>query len=107
MKSAAVLLALLAAPLAAQAPPGTDIFLIPLSGTGGTLKTGVPRNITARAGYDNQPFFSPDGRSLYYTSQREGQTDIYRYDLGAGMTVGEYSFSVVRVICAVVPAPRS
>ena len=85
MKSAA-LLVLLAGPLAAQAPPGTDIFLLSLSGTGGSLTTGVPRNITARAGYDNQPFFAPDRRSLYYTSQREGQTDIYRYDLSAGTT---------------------
>ena len=85
MKSA-VLLVLLAAPLAAQAPPGTDIFIVPLSGTGGSLTTGVAHNITARAGYDNQPFFSPDRRSLYYTSQREGQTDIYRYDLDAGTT---------------------
>lgn len=85
MKSAA-LLVLLAAPLAAQGPPGTDIFILPLRGTGGSLTTGVPRNITARAGYDNQPFFSPDRRSLYYTSQREGQTDIYRYDLAAGTT---------------------
>ena len=85
MKSA-VLLVLLAAPLAAQAPPGTDIFIVPLGGTGGALTTGVPRNITARAGYDNQPFFAPDRRSLYYTSQRGGQTDIYRYDLAAGTT---------------------
>ena len=63
MKSIA-LLALLAAPLAAQGPPGTDIFLMPLSGTGGSLKAAAPRNITARAGYDNQPFFSTDGRSI-------------------------------------------
>jgi dipeptidyl aminopeptidase/acylaminoacyl peptidase len=84
MKSAVALVALLAAPLAAQAPPGTDIFLMPLTRSGGALSTGTPRNITARAGYDNQPFFSPDGRSIYYTSQREGQTDIYRFDLAAG-----------------------
>jgi dipeptidyl aminopeptidase/acylaminoacyl peptidase len=86
MKRAAVLLALLAAPLAAQAPPGTDIFLMPLTMTGGSLATGAPRNLTARIGYDNQPFFSPDGRSIYYTSQRDGQTDIFRYDLAGGST---------------------
>ena len=84
MKPAVALLALLAAPLAAQAPPGTDIFLMPLIRSGGSIATGTPRNITGRAGYDNQPFFSPDGRSVYYTSQREGQTDIFRYDLAAG-----------------------
>ncbi|HEX7024936.1 MAG TPA: hypothetical protein VF187_08970 [Gemmatimonadales bacterium] len=75
---------LLPAPLAAQAPPGTDIFLLPLTRTGSALGVGAPVNITARPGYDNQPFFSPDGRSIYYTSQREGQTDIFRYDLAGG-----------------------
>jgi len=102
MKFAAALLALLAAPLAAQAPPGTDIFLMPLTMTAGSLTTGAPRNMTARTGYDNQPFFSPDGRSIYYTSQRDGQTDIYRYDLAAGTatrvtstTENEYSPTVM------------
>lgn len=70
--------------LAAQAPPGTDIFVMPLTRTGGALTVGTPANITARAGYDNQPFFAPDGKSIYYTSQRDGQTDIFRYDLAAG-----------------------
>ena len=70
--------------LAAQAPPGNDIFVMPLTGTGGALKVGAPVNITARAGYDNQPFFSPDGKSVYYTSNRGTQTDIYRYDFATG-----------------------
>lgn len=73
---------LAAAALAVQGPPGTDIFLVPLAASG----TGVPVNITARAGYDNQPFFTPDGRAILYTSQRDGQTDIFRYDLAGGTT---------------------
>lgn len=84
MKAVFVLLLLPAVLLAAQAPPGTDIYLMPLSRTGAGLGVGPAVNITARAGYDNQPLFSPDGKSIYYTSQRGGQTDIYRYDLGAG-----------------------
>ncbi len=32
---------------------------------------GQPVNLTDRNGYDNQPFFSPDGRSFFYTSYRE------------------------------------
>lgn len=84
MKSGPVLACLLAAPLAAQAPPGTDIFVMPLTRTGGGVAVGTAVNITARAGYDNQPFFSPDGKSIYYTSERGGQTDIYRYDLAPG-----------------------
>lgn len=86
MKAALVLLLLPAGLLTAQAPPGTDIFVMPLSQAGGALSVGPAVNITARVGYDNQPFFSPDGKSIYYTSQRSGQTDIYRYDLAARST---------------------
>jgi hypothetical protein len=72
--------------LAAQAP-GTDIFLATLSGKGAALRAGPPRNVTARPGYDNQPAFSPDGGTLYFTSGREGQSDIYRYDIATGRTL--------------------
>ena len=88
--------------LAAQAPPGTDIFVMPLTRAGGSVSVGPAVNITARAGYDNQPFFSPDGKSVYYTSNRGGQTDIYRYDLASGTstqvtrtTENEYSPTVM------------
>jgi WD40 repeat protein len=84
MKRFLPLVVLFGSALAAQAPPGTDIFLMPITSPGGGLTVGTPVNITARAGYDNQPFFSPDGRSIYYTSQRDGQTDIFRYDLASG-----------------------
>jgi len=69
--------------LGAQAP-GTDIYLATLSRSGDRLRVGSPVNLTARAGYDNQPSFSPDGRSIYYTSARDGQTDIYRHDIAPG-----------------------
>lgn len=108
------MLLLSAAPLAAQAPPGTDIHLVTLTGSGASLKVGKPVNITARPGYDNQPSFSPDGTSIYYTRQGDGQTDIFRYDISGGKTLqvtattpeSEYSptvmpdgkhFSVIRV----------
>jgi hypothetical protein len=63
----------------AQGPPGTDIYLVSLETKGGRMSFGSPFNITDRNGYDNQPSFLPDGRSILYTSNREGQTDIYRY----------------------------
>lgn len=124
---AAVLLSLLAASLNAQAqtqatpqtmptPPAAteDIFVVDVRVNKGKLEFGQPSNITNRAGYDNQPSFLPDGESLLYTSQREGdQTDIYRYDFKTGQSTrltntpeGEYSptlmpggkfFSVIRV----------
>src|SRR3989442_341427 len=50
------------------------------------LKFGAPKKVTDFAGYNNQPFFMPDGRSLLYTSIRNKQADIYRYDLNTGAT---------------------
>jgi sugar lactone lactonase YvrE len=74
---------LLPAPAAAQAP-ATDVYLVPVSRSAGTLRLGTPVNVTNRPGYDNQPAFAPDGRALYFTSQRDGQTDLFRIDLRDG-----------------------
>lgn len=65
----------------AQAPADPDIFLVSLARTGGKLSVTGARNLTSRAGYDNQPNWSRDGRTLFYTSTREdAQADIYRLD---------------------------
>ena len=98
----------------ASPPPATDIFLVGVSRGGGRWRFGQPSNVTRREGYDNQPSFTPDGRAILFSSQREGgQTDVYRYDLASAETArltstpeSEYSptvtpdgkfFSVVRV----------
>lgn len=102
-----------AGPLPAQAPPATEIYLAGLSVLEGEVSVGTPVNVTGRPGYDNQPAFSPDGRTLLFTSYRGGQADTYRYDLAEGTVArvtdtpeSEYSptpipadsgFSVVRV----------
>lgn len=100
--------------LGQTAPPSTDIYLVELSTAGGSVKVSRPVNITNREGYDNQPSFTPDGRSILYTSIREdSQADIYRYNISDGSTSrvihtteSEYSptitpdgkfFSVIRV----------
>lgn len=68
----------------AQAPPSTDVYLVELvRGDDGALTAGEPRNLTARPGYDNQPFFLDDGR-LLYTAIADGQADIWIHDLGGG-----------------------
>jgi len=101
---------------AAQGSPGTDIFLAGLRarGAGDRVEVGAPVNVTHRPGYDNQPFFTPDGRTFLFTSVTDGQADIWRYDIAAARSVqltkttpeSEYSatplpdgsgFSVVRV----------
>lgn len=71
---------------AAQAPPATDIYIARLAWKSGRPVAETPVRLTDRPGYDNQPYFSPDGKSLYYTSIRgEGpasQADIWVIDLG-------------------------
>jgi len=74
------------APLSAQAPPGTDIYLVAISSSNGVLSFGAVTNFTDRDGYDNQPSFLPDGSSVLYTSNRGDQTDIYKYDIGTRTT---------------------
>jgi hypothetical protein len=70
---------------AAQAPPDSEIYLAPLKVANGAIELGAPVNITNNPGYDNQPFFTPDSRSVLFTSVRgpagTTQTDIYRYDI--------------------------
>jgi hypothetical protein len=64
---------------------GTEIYLLDLSNSGGNITLSNPKNITNRAGYDNQPFFHPTKPLLYYTSMQDGQTDIWSYNLKTGV----------------------
>ena len=85
MRFGLVVAALAAALQTATSPPDTEIYLSSLLMTAGQLSVGPPVNITSNPGYDNQPSFAPDGRSVLFTSIRGGaQTDIYRYDIAAG-----------------------
>src|SRR5437867_11603421 len=67
-------------------PAFSDIFIVDGKSERGGMRCGPPIKITAFAGYNNQPFFLPDGRSILYTSFRDKQADIYRYDLQGGAT---------------------
>ena len=73
-------------PSPAATPPSSDIFLIDVKTKGVELKFGEPKKITEVAGYNNQPFFMPDGQSILYTSIGNKQADIYRYDLRSSTT---------------------
>jgi hypothetical protein len=72
----------------AQAPPDTEIYLLPMKLANGAITLGSPADITNNPGYDNQPFFTADSRSILFTSIRGGgtQTDIYRYDIQTAQT---------------------
>jgi Tol biopolymer transport system component len=102
----------LAGPLLAQAPPGTDVYLAPLSVRGATVTIGPAQNLTRRPGYDNQPSFSPDGKQLYYTVVREGgpkgttQADIFRVDLRTRATAAFIATPESEYSAAVIPGGR-
>ncbi|MBL0940331.1 MAG: M20/M25/M40 family metallo-hydrolase [Gemmatimonadaceae bacterium] len=67
--------------------PDAEIYLVPLTFRGDTVRAGVPANLTRRAGYDNQPMFARDSRSLFYTANLgDGHTDIWRLDLSTGLS---------------------
>ena len=73
-------------PSPAATPGFSDIFIVDVKNEGGGMRFSQPVKITTFAGYNNQPSFLPDGRGILYTSIRDKQPDIYRYDLRSGAT---------------------
>ena len=74
-------------PTPAAAPPASDIFIVDVVSRNGKMKLGLPVKITSWVGYNNQPSFTADGQSILYTSIRDKQADIYRYDIARGTTI--------------------
>lgn len=68
--------------------PDTDIFLFEIKRTGTTVILKKGENITKREGYDNQPYFTPDNKSMWFVSIREDkQADVYAYNMGSKKTI--------------------
>ena len=57
---------------------GSQIFLV--SARGG----GTPLRLTTSTSIDTEPVFSPDGRSVYFTSDRAGSPQIYQVGVQGG-----------------------
>jgi Tol biopolymer transport system component len=99
----AIGLVLLSASGAAAQAPSTDIFLASLRRVRDSIIVGPLKNITSRVGYDNQPSFTADSRSILYTAVgADAQSDIWRYDIAAKRTLqlthtpeSEYSATVM------------
>lgn len=66
--------------------PTTDIYLLDVKAKHGKFVFTNPQKISDWKGYNNQPYFTPDGKSIYYVSYRDKQSDIYKYDIGSKAT---------------------
>lgn len=67
--------------------PESDIFLFEIKRTGNTVIVKKGENITKRPGYDNQPSFTPDNKSMLFVAIKEdNQADIYSFSLGSKKT---------------------
>lgn len=79
-----LLLSILFGPIAfAQNAPSTDIYVYDMKEQKRRIKFSNGKNVTDRDGYDNQPFFYA-ADLMMYTSQVDGQTDIFMLDLTSG-----------------------
>ena len=58
---------------------GYDIFLSDLNGK-------ITRRLTDTPGYDAEATVSPDGKTIVFTSVRDGDLDLYMMDLKTGKT---------------------
>lgn len=68
--------------------PETDLWLFQIKDNKGQLSLAEGKNITARKGYDNQPYFTPDNKSILFVSIREdNQSDVYAYQLSKNASV--------------------
>ncbi|MDF2450288.1 MAG: hypothetical protein K0R26_2792 [Bacteroidota bacterium] len=83
--------------------PETDIWLFKVEQKENRVLLSKPLNITNREGYDNQPCFTPDGKSLLFVSvDSSGQADVYQYSISkkkiinlTRSEVSEYSPSII------------
>ncbi|MFN8116533.1 MAG: hypothetical protein U0W65_10495 [Bacteroidia bacterium] len=88
--------------LSAQLPE-TDIWLFKIEKKEGKYNYSNPLNITHRIGYDNQPTFSSDGKSILYVCiDSTKQADIYQYTISKKTSVNltksqisEYSPTII------------
>ena len=65
----------------ATAPPGTDIYMANLSVNNmGLYQAGKFVQVTNRKGYDNQPYFLPNGKGIFYTAMLARGDGTYQSD---------------------------
>ena len=69
------------------AVPDWEIHLFDLVDNDKAYRIENGNNISSNKGYDNQPYFTPGGDSILFSSERDGtQTDIYEYFISSKKT---------------------
>jgi hypothetical protein len=77
-----IILLLLAPVFVFSQMPDTEVWLFEIKKEKtGAYAVAEPINVSQRKGYDNQPAFSADSKTLYYTSDANTQNDIYAYSI--------------------------
>ncbi|WP_407556839.1 nuclear transport factor 2 family protein [Winogradskyella sp. 4-2091] len=74
-----IIIAFCILPLITFSQSNTEIFLFDLKINNSKIELSNPTNISNNEGYDNQPSFLDD-RYIIFSSTRNGQTDIAKYD---------------------------
>lgn len=67
------------------AQPNTEVHLVDIIKVDGKITLSNLRNISNNQGYDNQPSFYDDN-TILFSSTRNGQTDIAKYNIEADST---------------------
>ena len=62
----------------------TEVYLFDIEYKNSKYSLSNPKNISKNPGYDNQPSFSKDGKLIFFSSTRNNQTDIVRYEIVSG-----------------------
>lgn len=66
--------------------PNTEVYLFDLIASNSGYQLANPINISNNPGYDNQPYFWPDSKSILYSRTVNAQTEIARYWIASGKT---------------------
>lgn len=80
-----VLTLLLITSIATRGQVNTEVYLFDLKMELGNPVLSNPKNISNNEGYDNQPSFL-NNNTVLFSSTRDGQTDILRFNIEAGST---------------------
>ncbi len=87
--TAALTVFVLCATVEAQTPNPVNFWLVDLKWSGNRVTVGTPVKLTNDQTGNSQPSFSPDGRTVVFSAQRDtgtnARTDIYRIDIATGV----------------------